>query len=420
MFAIGFVGIAVLLLVGFLASANRRAINLRTVSLAFLLQMAIGALVLYVPLGRTALEGLSHGVHAVLDSGKAGIRFLFGNLVNFSVEGIGFVFALNVLPLVVFFSALIAVLYYLGIMQAIIRTIGGAVSRLLGTSKAESMSAVANAFVGQSEAPLVVKPYMPKMSDSEFFAIMCGGMASVSGTVLAGYAMMGVNMEYLLAASFMAVPGGILFAKLIVPETTEPTYTVSKSTHFSEKKPENVLAAAGEGAASGLKLAGAIGAMLIAMIGLVTLVNTLLGGIGDTMGMELSLELILGWIFSPLAFLLGVPIADIGFAGALIGKKMIVNEFVAYSDLSPYLGDAHTVAAAGLQVLEEKTKVIVSFALCGFANIASIGILIGGLGTLCPSRSDFIAKYGVRTLIAASCSNLMSAAIAGIFFSLAV
>ncbi|GAA5186844.1 NupC/NupG family nucleoside CNT transporter [Ferrimonas gelatinilytica] len=420
MFAIGFVGIAVLLLVGFIASTNRQAINLRTVGLAFLLQMGIGALVLYVPLGRRALEALSHGVHAVLDSGKAGIQFLFGNLVNFSVEGIGFVFALNVLPLVVFFSALIAVLYYLGIMQAIIRTIGGGVSRMLGTSKAESMSAVANAFVGQSEAPLVVKPYMPKMSDSEFFAIMCGGMASVSGTVLAGYAMMGVDMQYLLAASFMAVPGGILFAKLIVPETTEPTYTVSKSTHFSDKKPENVLAAAGEGAASGLKLAGAIGAMLIAMIGLVTLVNTLLGGIGDTMGMELSLELILGWIFSPLAFLLGVPMVDIGLAGSLIGKKMIVNEFVAYSDLSPYLADAQSVAAAGLDVLQDKTKVIVSFALCGFANIASIGILIGGLGTLCPSRSDFIAKYGVRTLIAASCSNLMSAAIAGIFFSLAL
>ncbi|MBY6186673.1 NupC/NupG family nucleoside CNT transporter [Marinobacter hydrocarbonoclasticus] len=420
MFAIGFLGIAVLLLVGLAVSTNRRAINLRTVSLAFVMQMAIGALVLYVPAGRKALEALSHGVHAVLDSGKAGIQFLFGNLVNFSVEGIGFVFALNVLPLVVFFSALIAVLYYLGIMQFIIRTIGGLVAKALGTSQAESMSAVANAFVGQSEAPLVVKPYMPKMSDSEFFAIMCGGMASVSGTVLAGYAMMGVDMQYLLAASFMAVPGGILFAKLIVPETTTPDYVVEKSTHFSEKRPENLLAAAGEGAASGLKLAAAIGAMLIAMIGLVTLVNTMLASVGDLVGMELSLELILGWVFAPLAFLLGVPMEDIGIAGALIGKKLIVNEFVAYSDLSPYLKDIDAVVAAGQHMLSEKTKVIVSFALCGFANIASIGILIGGLGTLCPSRSDFIARYGVRTLIAASCSNLMSAAIAGIFFSLAV
>ncbi|MBY6018424.1 NupC/NupG family nucleoside CNT transporter [Ferrimonas balearica] len=419
MFAIGFVGILVLLLVGLAVSTNRRAINFRTVGLAFVMQMAIGALVLYVPMGRKALEALSHGVHAVLDSGKAGVNFLFGNLVNFSVEGIGFVFALNVLPLVVFFSALIAVLYYLGVMQFIIRTIGGLVSKALGTSQAESMSAVANAFVGQSEAPLVVKPYMPKMSDSEFFAIMCGGMASVSGTVLAGYAMMGVDMQYLLAASFMAVPGGILFAKLILPETTTPDYVVEKSTHFSEKRPENMLAAAGEGAASGLKLAAAIGAMLIAMIGLVTLVNTLLASLGGAIGMELSLELILGWIFAPLAFLLGVPMADIDVAGALIGKKLIINEFVAYSDLAPYLKDTDAVLAAGKQLLDEKTKVIVSFALCGFANVASIGILIGGLGTLCPSRSDFIARFGVRTLIAATCSNLMSAAIAGIFFSLA-
>ncbi len=418
MFAMGFLGIAALMLIGVLASTNRRAINYKTVGLAFGLQVVIGALVLYVPFGMQALESMSHGVHAVLDSGKAGIRFLFGNLVNFSVEGIGFVFALNVLPLVVFFSALIAVLYYLGVMQFVIRTIGGAMAKLLGTSQAESMSAVANVFVGQSEAPLVVKPYMPKMSDSEFFAIMCGGMASVSGTVLAGYAMMGVDMKFLLAASFMAAPGGLLFAKLILPETKEATYTIDKNTSFAEKRPENLLAAAGEGAMSGLKLAGAIGAMLIAMIGLVTLVNLILGNAGDIFGIKLSLEIILGYIFAPLAFLLGVPMADVMIAGSLIGKKIVVNEFVAYSDLAPYLKDADAVTAAGLQALQEKSKVIISFALCGFANIASMGILIGGLGTLCPSRTDFIAKYGVRTLIAASCSNLMSAAIAGIFVSL--
>ncbi|MFM5731062.1 NupC/NupG family nucleoside CNT transporter [Aeromonas caviae] len=364
MFAAGFLGMAALLLIAVFASTNRRAIRLRTVGLALALQVAIGALVLYVPLGRRALEGMAHGVDAVLASGKAGIHFLFGNLVNFSVDGIGFVFALNVLPLVVFFSALIAVLYYLGIMQVVIRIIGGAMARLLGTSQTESMSAVANVFVGQSEAPLVVKPYMPKMSDSEFFAVMCGGMASVSGTVLAGYAMMRVDMQYLLAASFMAAPGGILFVKLIIPETSQPDYVFDNSIQFDGKKPENVLAAAGEGASSGLKLAAAIGAMLIA-------------------------------------------------------KKLVVNEFVAYSDLAPYLKDASTVTAAGLQVLEEKSKVIISFALCGFANLASMGILIGGLGTLCPSRTDSIARYGLRTVLAATCSNLMSAAIAGVFFSLA-
>ncbi|MGF1756714.1 NupC/NupG family nucleoside CNT transporter [Photobacterium sagamiensis] len=420
MFAVGFLGMATLVGIGVAASTNRKAIKFRTVGAALALQMMIGAFVLYVPAGRSVLNAMSNGVHAVLDSGKAGIHFLFGNLVNFSVDGIGFVFALNVLPLVVFFSALISVLYYLGVMQYVIRIIGGGMAKILGTSQTESMSAVSNVFVGQSEAPLVVKPYMPKMSDSEFFAVMCGGMASVSGTVLAGYAMMGVDMQYLLAASFMAAPGGVLFAKLIIPETTKTTYTIDHNTHFDGDKPENVLAAAGEGAASGLKLAAAIGAMLIAMIGLVTLVNTILGGASGLVGMELSLEIILGWLFSPLAFLLGVPAADIYIAGSMIGKKIIVNEFVAYSDLSPYLKDAETVAAAGLHLLEYKSKVIISFALCGFANLASMGILIGGLGTLCPSRVDFIAKYGVRTLIAASCSNLMSAAIAGIFISLAM
>ena len=334
MFAAGFLGMAALILIAVLASTNRRAIRLRTVGLALALQVAIGALVLYVPLGRRALEGMAHGVDAVLASGKAGIHFLFGNLVNFSVDGIGFVFALNVLPLVVFFSALIAVLYYLGIMQLVIRFIGGAMARLLGTSQTESMSAVANVFVGQSEAPLVVKPYMPKMSDSEFFAVMCGGMASVSGTVLAGYAMMGVDMQYLLAASFMAAPGGLLFAKLIIPETSQPDYVFDNSIQFDGKKPENVLAAAGEGqqrpqAGGGHRRhadrhdrAGDPG-------------QHPAGRGGEMVGMPLSLELILGWIFSPLAFLLGVPLADIGIAGAMIGKKLVVNEFVAYSDLSP-------------------------------------------------------------------------------------
>ncbi|WP_144209661.1 NupC/NupG family nucleoside CNT transporter [Shewanella donghaensis] len=420
MMFIGFIGMLVLLGIAYACSVNRSAINLRTVGTALGLQIVIGALVLYVPAGRLVLEAMSHGVHVVLDSGKAGIQFLFGNLVNFSVEGIGFVFALNVLPLVVFFSSLIAVLYYLGVMQFIIRLIGGGMAKVLGTSKTESMSAVSNIFVGQSEAPLVIKPYMAKMSDSEFFAVMCGGMASVSGTVLAGYAMMGVNMEYLLAASFMAAPGGILFAKIILPETETPTYTIDKNVQFDEKPPVNVLAAAGEGASSGIKLAAAIGAMLIAMIGLVTLVNTLLGSAGDAVGLQLSLEGILGWIFAPLAFLLGVPLADIAIAGSMIGKKLIVNEFVAFSDLAPYLQDSAEVTAAGLHVLQDKSKVIISFALCGFANLASMGILIGGLGTLCPSRKDFIAKYGLRTVVAATCSNLMSATIAGLFFSLAV
>ncbi|SDR20755.1 NupC/NupG family nucleoside CNT transporter [Pseudovibrio sp. Tun.PSC04-5.I4] len=420
MFATGFLGIIALIAVGYALSTNRKAIKLRTVGGALALQIGIGAFVLYVPVGRTILEAMSHGVSAVIDSGRSGINFLFGNLTNGALsDTVGFVFAFNVLCLVIFFSALIAVLYHLGIMQLVIRYIGGGLAKLLGISQAESMSAVSNVFVGQTEAPLVVKPYMSRMSDSEFFAVMCGGMASVAGTVLGGYALMGVQIEYLLAASFMAAPGGLLFAKLIIPETKDITYTVEKNISFSDEKPENVLAAAGQGAMNGLQLAGAIGANLVAMIGLITLVNLMLGGLGGFAGLDLSLELILGWVFSPIAYLLGVPLADIDVAGSLIGKKLVVNEFVAYLDLKNYLVDS-TAIEMGLPVIQEKSKAIISFALCGFANISSMGILIGGLGVLAPSRMNFIAKYGPRTLVAATCSNLMSAAIAGIFISLAM
>ncbi|KZL24565.1 MULTISPECIES: NupC/NupG family nucleoside CNT transporter [unclassified Pseudovibrio] len=420
MFATGFLGIATLIVIAVLASINRKAINLRTVGGALALQIGIGAFVLYIPAGRAILHAMSKGVSGVIDSGRSGVNFLFGNLTNGTLsETVGFVFAFNVLCLVIFFSALIAVLYHLGVMQVVIRVVGGGLAKLLGTHQAESMSAVSNVFVGQTEAPLVVKPYMPKMSDSEFFAIMCGGMASVAGTVLGGYALMGVKIEFLLAASFMAAPGGLLFAKLIMPETKEVNYTVDTSADFGDEKPENVLAAAGQGAMNGLQLAGAIGANLVAMIGLITLVNLILGGVGDLAGFSLSLEMILGWIFAPIAYLLGVPMADIGVAGSLIGKKLVVNEFVAYLDLKNYLVDA-TAMDMGLPIIQEKTKAIVSFALCGFANISSMGILIGGLGVLAPNRMNFIAKYGPRTLLAATCSNLMSAAIAGIFISLAM
>lgn len=419
MFATGFLGIAALIAIAVLVSTNRKAINLRTVGGALALQIGIGAFVLYVPAGRTILHAMSQGISSVIDSGRSGVNFLFGNLTNGALnDTVGFVFAFNVLCLVIFFSSLIAVLYHLGVMQIVIRVIGGGMAKLLGTSQAESMSAVSNVFVGQTEAPLVVKPYMPIMSDSEFFAIMCGGMASVAGTVLGGYALMGVKIEYLLAASFMAAPGGLLFAKLILPETKDVQHEEVKETSFGDEKPENVLAAAGQGAMNGLQLAGAIGANLVAMIGLITLVNAMLGGVGDMAGFALSLERILGWVFAPVAYLLGVPFADIDVAGSLIGKKLVVNEFVAYLDLKNYLVDT-TAVEMGLPVIQEKTKAIVSFALCGFANISSMGILIGGLGVLAPNRMNFIAKYGPRTLLAATCSNLMSAAIAGIFISLA-
>lgn len=418
---ISLLGIAVLLGIALLISDNRKAINLRTVGGAFAIQLGLGAFILYVPVGRDILLNISQGVSNVIAYGGQGINFLFGNLVNFSVEGIGFIFAFKVLPIIIFFSALVSVLYYLGIMQWIIKILGGALQKALGTSRAESMSAAANIFVGQTEAPLVIRPFVPKMTDSELFAVMCGGLASVAGSVLAGYASMGVPMEYLIAASFMAAPGGLLFAKIIKPEVVNPNEdgleneeekVTANSDIDDGDNPTSVIDAAATGAASGLQLALIIGAMLIAFIGLIALVNGILGGIGGVFGMpELTLEFILGYIFSPLAFLIGVPWEEAMVAGSFIGQKLIINEFVAYLNFAPYLADTADL------VLSDKTKAIISFALCGFANLASVAILLGGLGTIAPKRRHFIASMGLRAVAAGSLSNLMSATIAGLFLS---
>lgn len=413
------VGMVVLLFLAFLLSDNRKAINLRTVGGAFAIQFLFGGFILYVPWGRNVLEAMSNGVQNVINYGKDGIGFLFGSLVNFSVDGIGFIFAFQVLPTIIFFSSLIAVLYYLGIMQIVIRVLGGSLRKLLGTSHAESMSATANIFVGQTEAPLVVRPFVPKMTQSELFAIMCGGLASVAGGVLAGYAAMGVPLEYLIAASFMAAPGGLLFAKIIKPETEEPIEQLVDETP-EEDKPVNVIDAAASGAASGMQLAAMIGAMLLAFVGLIALVNGMLSGVGGWLGMDyLSLEFILGKIFSPVAFLIGVPWVEADIAGSFIGQKLVVNEFVAYLNFKEYLGEAGKIVEATGELMSAKTVAIIAFALCGFANISSIAILLGGLGSLAPTRRGEIARFGVKAICAGTLSNLMSATIAGFFLTLA-
>ncbi|AWK82682.1 TPA: NupC/NupG family nucleoside CNT transporter [Photobacterium damselae] len=422
------VGMVVLLAIAVLLSDNRKAINLRTVGGAFAIQFLLGAFVLYVPVGRDVLYGMSQGVANVIAYGNDGINFLFGGLTSdkmFEVfGGGGFVFALRVLPVIVFFSALISVLYYLGVMQIVINVLGGGLRKVLGTSHAESMSATANIFVGQTEAPLVVRPFVPKMTQSELFAVMCGGLASVAGGVLAGYASMGVPLEYLIAASFMAAPGGLLFAKIIKPETEQPVEQLAGDDENADEKPANVIDAAAAGASSGMQLALNVGAMLLAFIGLIALVNGLLGGIGGWFGMpHLTLELILGYVFSPLAFLIGVPWNESLVAGSFIGQKLVVNEFVAYLNFAPYLKD---VADGGMVVAQtgaamgEKTKAIVSFALCGFANLSSVAILLGGLGGLAPTRRAEIARFGMKAVAAGTLSNLMSATIAGLFVSLSM
>ncbi|HGO5856552.1 TPA: NupC/NupG family nucleoside CNT transporter [Mannheimia haemolytica] len=407
-------GIIVLLLIAFLFSTNKRSISLRAVLGALALQVAIGALVLYVPAGRDALNAMANGVSKVISYGNEGISFLFGGLVSdkmFEVfGGGGFVFAFRVLPTIIFFSALISLLYYIGVMQWVIRILGGLLQKALGTSKAESMSAAANIFVGQTEAPLVVKPYISKMTESELFAIMAGGLASIAGSVMAGYAGMGVPLTYLIAASFMAAPAGLLFAKIMVPQTEKFRDELEA---VDLEKPANILDAAAAGAGSGMQLALNVGAMLIAFVALIALINGILGGVGGWFGYEtLNLGQIFGWIFKPLAWVIGVPWEEAEIAGQMIGLKLAVNEFVGYLEFAKYLAPESTVH------LSEKTVAIITFALCGFANFSSIAILIGGIGAMAPNRRGDIARLGIKAVIAGSLANLMSATIAGLFIGL--
>jgi len=408
----GLLGVFVLLFVAYLLSSHRKDINFRTVGLAFLLQISLGAFVLYLPFGKDVLGSVTNGVQQVIDSAKAGINFLFGGLGTDEMfsNGVGFVFAVRVLPVIIFFSSLIAVLYHLNIMQWVIRIIGGALQKLLKTSKPESLSATANIFVGQTEAPLVVRPYIAKMTQSELFAIMVGGLASVAGSILAGYAGLGVDLKYLIAASFMAAPGGLLMAKIILPETEHEKIKAQEIAveEELEDKPVNVIDAAASGAASGLKLAVNVGAMLLAFIALIALLNTLVGGVTQLMGFEgVTIEWLLGFLFAPFAFIIGVPVEEMLQAGSFIGQKVVVNEFFAYANF-----------VAIKDTLSVSTQVIITFALCGFANLSSIAILLGGIGSMAPTRRPDIAKLGMKAMLAATLANLMSAAIAGVFISL--
>ncbi|MCJ8293973.1 MAG: NupC/NupG family nucleoside CNT transporter [Colwellia sp.] len=407
----GVIGIFVLLGIAYALSSEKKSINLRTVGLAFTLQILLGAFVLYVPFGKDFLLSMTNGVQSVIDSAKVGIDFLFGGLGTDAMyeNGVGFVFAIRVLPNIIFFSSLIAVLYYLGVMQWVIKIIGGGLQKLLGTSKPESLSATANIFVGQTEAPLVIRPYIAKMTQSELFAIMVGGLASVAGSILAGYAGLGIELKYLIAASFMAAPGGLLMAKIIYPET-EHDKIVQEPVDYDEDndKPTNVIDAAASGAASGLKLAVNVGAMLLAFIALIALLNTIVGGVAGLFGYEnITIEFFLGYLFAPFAYIIGVPAHEMLQAGSFIGQKVIVNEFFAYVNFVEIR-----------DTLSPVTQAIVTFALCGFANLSSIAILLGGLGSMAPSRRHDIARLGLRAMLAATLANLMSAAIAGIFIAL--
>ena len=399
----GILGVITILLIAVAFSDDRKSINLRTVLSAFLLQAGFAFLVLYVPFGKSALSALSQVVQFVIDFSGAGISFMFGGLA--SAEG-EFVFAIRVLPIIIFFSSLMSVLYYLNIMQWVIKIIGGLLRLVIGTQRVESLNAAANIFVGQTDAPLVIRPYIAGVSNFQLFTIMVSGTASISGSLLTGYASMGISLEYLLAASFMSAPAGLLMAKILMPapDLEEPLKVTSL---LEDDRPRNVIAAAAEGATQGLKIAVSIGAMLIAFVSLIALLNGLLTLVTNFVGLgALTFEDILGYVFAPLMFLMGIPWEETMIAGNLVGQKLILNEFVAY---------VHFVQVQ--DQLSAHSQAVVTFALCGFANLSSIAILIGGLGSIAPKRQQHIASMGLKAVIAGSLANLMSASLASILLS---
>ena len=439
-FAIGIAGILVILGIAVALSTDRRAIRPRVVGAAFALQAGIAILVLYVPWGKRVLQWLSGGVAGLLGYANEGTKFLFGALAS---DPLGRNFAIQALPVIIFFAALVSILYYLGIMQLVVRWLGGAIEKVIGVSKVESLCAAANVFVGQSESPLVIRPYLASLTPAQLFTVMTSGMAGVAGTILAAYASMGISIEYLLAASFMAAPGGILMAKIIMPDRIEPPVgelpledmsgedrdirlaasrrigpglglaalpsegaagePLPEASH-DEEKPANIIMAAAQGAQTGVKLAVAVGAMVLAFVALVALANGLLGGLGNLVGIPgLSFQALLGYVFQPIMALLNVPWKEAGIAGGLFGEKIVLNEFVAYIDLGKQAAQ-----------LSPRTVAVVTFALCGFANFSSIAIQMAVTGSLAPNQRPTIARLGIRALIAGSLANLMSAALAGL------
>ena len=433
---INLLGIVAILGLAFLLSTGKRRIRLRVVGPAFALQALLALLILGTPWGRAAIQGMASGVSALLSYADRGTEFLFGASAD---NPLADTFALGALPVIIFFASLVSILYYLGIMQQIVRWLGGAIGWVTGISRVESLGAAANIFVGQSESPLVVRPYLAALPPSGLFTLMTVGMAGVAGTILAAYAgLLGDEyLPYLLAAAFMSAPGGILMAKIIMPdedgtvtdgeaiklpegrisaegpaaitEGEKPHEVAAAESLEGDHKAANIIEAAAQGAQTGVRLAVAVGAMVLAFVALVALANGILGGIGGWFGQpDLSFQGLLGYLFAPFMFLLGIPWGEAQIAGGLFGTKIVLNEIVAFIDLG----------AMEPGTLSERTQAIVTFALCGFANFSSIAIQMAVTGGLAPNQRPLIAKLGLRALAAGSLSNLMSAALAGLFLSL--
>lgn len=409
------VGMAVLLIIAFLLSVNKKRISLRTTGAALVLQIAIGGIMLYFPPGKWLVEQAALGVHKIMSYSDAGSAFIFGSLVGDKMDvlfdGAGFIFAFRVLPAIIFVTALISLLYYIRVMGGLIRILGGIFQKALNISKVESFVAVTTIFLGQNEIPAIVKPFINRLNRNELFTVICSGMASIAGSMMIGYAGMGVPIDYLLAASLMAIPGGILFARILSPATEESKVTF-ENLSFTDTPPKSVIEAVASGAMTGLKIAVGVATVVMTFVAIIALINGIIGGIGGWFGYgNITLEGIFGWILAPLAWIMGVDWADASLAGSLIGQKLAINEFVAYLNLSPYLQPGST--------LDVKTTAIISFALCGFANFGSIGVVVGAFSAISPQRAPEIAQLGMRALAVATLSNLMSATIAGFFIGLA-
>lgn len=438
---INLVGILAILLIAFLLSTGKRRISLRVVASAFALQALMALLVLRTPWGVQLIQALSNGVIALLDYSKVGIEAVFGPMGENPFTN---TFVIAALPVIVFFAAIVSILYHWGIMQRLVRWVGGAIGWITGISKVEALGSAANIFVGQSESPLVVRPYLAALTPSRLFTLMSVGMAGVAGTILAAYAsFIGAEaVPFLLAAAFMSAPGGILMAKIIMPDDdsvlardaaqmagVDPegeivlpktrisaegpaalteggkAHEVEVAETFEEgHKPANVIEAAAQGTQTGVKLAVAVGAMVMVFVALVALANGILGGIGGMFGYpDVSFQQLLGFVFAPVMYLIGIPWEQAGAAGGLFGTKIVLNEFVAFIDLG----------AMDASVLSDRSRAIVTFALCGFANFSSIAIQMAVTGGLAPNQRPVIAKLGLRALAAGSLANLMSAALAG-------
>ena len=417
----GLFGLAVLIGIVWLFSNNRRAVDWKLVSTGVILQIAFAALVLLVPGGRQVFDWLSHGFVAILGFVNEGSNFIFGSLMD--IETYGFIFAFQVLPTIIFFSALMGVLYHLGVMQAVVRAMAWAITKVMRVSGAETTSVCASVFIGQTEAPLTVRPYIGKMTQSELLTMMIGGMAHIAGGVLAAYVgMLGGGdpeqqaffAKHLLAASIMAAPATLVIAKILVPETGEPLTRGTVKMEV-EKTTANVIDAAASGAGDGLRLALNIGAMLLAFIALIALVDAPLKwfgevtGIASWLGQPTSLATLLGYLLAPIAWVIGTPWEDATVVGSLIGQKVVINEFVAYLQLA----DIVNGKVAGV-ALTDQGKLIATYALCGFANFSSIAIQIGGIGGLAPERRQDLARFGLRAVLGGSVATFMTATIAGV------